>query len=213
MQQSLAGSFQHLGTDYLDSYLLHGPAGAQGIHAADWETWGAMEDACREGKVRFLGISNVSCEQLIELHQGARIKPAFVQNRCFAEKRWDKEIRAFCTQNGITYQGFSLLTANSKFLGGEVQRPAGRNIPHLLFDESGAIPPGLPRELRAILEQLGGKTMQQVVFRFARQMGMIPVIGTRSPAHMKLDLEIRDFTLSEMQVQALENVAFLPTGE
>jgi diketogulonate reductase-like aldo/keto reductase len=186
--------------------LLHGPSTAVGLTESDWETWGEMEDACRAGKVKHLGISNVNHEQLVELHEKSQVKPKFVQNRCFAEKRWDKEIREICTHNGIFYQGFSLLTANWKFLGGEVERPAGRNIPHFQFSEGGSI--DVHKELQSILQQTE-KTIQQIVFRFAKQIGMIPIIGTRSASHMKLDLEIQDFTLTEAQIEVLENLAFL----
>jgi len=146
-------------------------------------------------------------EQLRELHEKSEIKPVFVQNRCFAETGWDAEIREFSRSNGISYQGFSLLTANAKFLGGEMERPAGRNIPHLLFKgqtEALSVHPRVQDVLRHT-----GKTMQQLVFRFARQVGMIPVVGTRSFEHMKADIAKDDFQLSQEQLEILQNVASL----
>jgi len=208
VQQSFESSLQHLQTDYLDSYVLHGPSTASGLTEADWETWGKMEDICREGKIKYLGISNINLEQLTELHAKSKIKPTFVQNRCFAEKHWDQRIREFCKQEGMFYQGFSLLTANWNFLGGDLQRPAGRNIPHLLFAKSDASNLDVHEKIQDILKQTG-KNIQQIIFRFSQQAGIIPVIGTRSPEHMRLDLNIEDFTLSESQIQTLENIAFL----
>ncbi len=55
-------------------------------------------------------------DQLQLLCQQARVKPSFVQNRCYANQSWDKEIRAYCEQMKIMYQGFSLLTANMDIL-------------------------------------------------------------------------------------------------
>jgi diketogulonate reductase-like aldo/keto reductase len=39
-----------------------------------------------------------------------------VQNRCFANRGWDRQVREVCRENGILYQGFSLLTANRNVL-------------------------------------------------------------------------------------------------
>ncbi|MGE3759528.1 MAG: aldo/keto reductase family protein [Pseudobdellovibrionaceae bacterium] len=130
VQQSFESSLQHLGTDYLDSYILHGPISSVGLTEEDWQAWAEMESLHRQGRTKYIGVSNVNFGQLEELCSKALVKPTFVQNRCFAETTWDKKIREFCKHNHILYEGFSLLTANSKFLGGHVEQPAGRNIPH-----------------------------------------------------------------------------------
>jgi diketogulonate reductase-like aldo/keto reductase len=208
VQQSFESSLEHLKVDYIDTYVLHGPQTQNGLTESDWKVWGAMEDIYRSGQIRSLGVSNINFEQLVELYEKSKIKPTFVQNRCFAEKYWDKKIRQFCEQRDIKYQGFSLLTANWKFLGGDLQRPLNRNIPHLLFSENGNTELNIHEEIKSILLETG-KNIQQVIFRFAMQIGIIPVIGTRSPEHMQLDLNIQDFTLSESQMQTLEKIAFL----
>jgi diketogulonate reductase-like aldo/keto reductase len=123
--------------------------------------------------VRFLGISNVSLAQLEAIHAFASIKPSFVQNRCYARTGWDAKIRAFCRANGIVYQGFSLLTANLNEL------------------RSAAF-----RELVARVQ----RTPAQIVFRFALQIGMLPLTGTTDPAHMREDLAIDDFELNDEEV-------------
>lgn len=127
--------------------------------------------------VRFLGVSNVALDQLEALCALATVKPTFVQNRCFAATGWDAAIRAFCRANEIAYQGFSLLTANAN----ELRSAAFRDIVH-----------------RA------RRTPAQVVFRFARQVGMIPLTGTTDPEHMREDLEIDDFELSAEDVGRME---------
>src|SRR6187455_2987704 len=43
VEQSFASSLAHLGTDTLDSYVLHGPSRGEGLGPADWEAWRAME--------------------------------------------------------------------------------------------------------------------------------------------------------------------------
>jgi diketogulonate reductase-like aldo/keto reductase len=114
--QSFTSSLKHLQTEYIDSYILHGPYHNRGLSPADWEVWEAMEQLMHEEKVQFLGISNVSLSQLVELCKNASIKPTFVQNRCFAITQWDQEIRSFCAEHELIYQGFSLLTANHPYL-------------------------------------------------------------------------------------------------
>ena len=74
----------HLHTDYLDSYVLHGPSTRRGIAAEDWSVWRAMEALHAPRRVRLMGVSNVSLEQLVLLHREAAVKPSFVQNRCYA---------------------------------------------------------------------------------------------------------------------------------
>ena len=130
--QSLASSLEHLGTDHVDSYVLHGPASGYGWSAADGEVWAAMARQRDAGRVRLLGVSNVSLRHLQQLVASGAERPAFVQNRCFARVGWDAQVRAFCGQWKIIYQAFSLLTANAEAL-------AGRGIARVnLGDRSGA---------------------------------------------------------------------------
>jgi diketogulonate reductase-like aldo/keto reductase len=116
VEQSFASSLAHLGTDVIDSYVLHGPTQRAGLAPADWEAWRAMEAIHDSGRARLLGVSNVSLEQLQRLCEAARIRPHFVQNRCYAVRGWDRDVRRFCAANGLVYQGFSLLTANPDVL-------------------------------------------------------------------------------------------------
>ncbi|MBT6047672.1 MAG: aldo/keto reductase, partial [Candidatus Scalindua sp.] len=109
----------------------------------------------------------------------AEAKPMVVQNRCFANRGWDREVRDFCNANQITYEGFSLLTANPFVM----QNPEVRSIAR-----------GLER------------TPEQVVFRFAMQAGMTPLTGTTSEQHMKEDLQVLDFELKDDDVQLIEAI-------
>jgi diketogulonate reductase-like aldo/keto reductase len=178
--QSFASSQQHLGTDVIDSYVLHGPSLRMGLAPEDWEAWRAMEAIHDSGKARLLGVSNVSLEQLQALCRDARVRPAFVQNRCFAVHGWDYRVRQFCTAHGIVYQGFSLLTANQGVLNHpDVIRVARRH----------------------------GRTPIQVVFRFALDAGMLPLTGTTDVEHMRTDLEVFGFQLDKNEIKLIEEVA------
>jgi len=180
VEQSLRSSLAHLDTSYLDSYLLHGPASSRGLTEADWEVWRALENLQRAGFVKLIGISNCSLEQLQWLLEKAQIQPAVVQNRCYAHRRWDAEIRMLCRANGIIYQGFSLLTANSPALNRrEMQEIARRHC----------------------------CTVEQAVFRFALQSGMIPLTGTTSKQHMLEDLSAYHIELDDEEMAVIEGIA------
>lgn len=179
VRQSFSSSLEHLGLDRLDSYLLHGPSRRVGLGAADWEAWRSMEALHAAGQTRFLGISNVSLEQLAALFGPAKVKPTFVQNRCYASEGWDRNVRSFCRENSIVYQGFSLLTANRAVLA------------H-------------PALLRMAARH--GKTVCQLVFRFALEVGMLPLTGTSDVAHMREDLEAFTFRLEPEETQQIESL-------
>src|SRR5271169_2039181 len=65
--QSLASSLEHLGTDHVDSFVLHGPASGYGWTEDDSEVWQAMCAERDAGHTRMLGVSNVSLRHLIQM--------------------------------------------------------------------------------------------------------------------------------------------------
>jgi diketogulonate reductase-like aldo/keto reductase len=181
VQQSFQSSCEHLGTDYLDSFILHGPSTHSGLQSADFEAWSAMEHLQQTGKVRFLGVSNVSVEQLVQLLKQVSIPPAFVQNRCYAQMGWDAEVRRLCQEHHMLYQGFSLLTAN--------QRELNQSEIHQL---------ALKYEL----------TWMQLIFAFALQIGMQPLTGTTNAKHMRQDLAASQVILSSQDLHLIEQIAY-----
>jgi diketogulonate reductase-like aldo/keto reductase len=180
VEQSFAGSLEHLGTDVIDSYVLHGPSRETGLTTADREAWRGMEAVHQSGRARILGVSNVALDQLQLLCSQARVRPRFVQNRCYAVRGWDRQVREFCAANGIVYQGFSLLTANRHVLAhAEMAQIAKRHR----------------------------RTACQIVFRFALDVGMVVLTGTTDPAHMQDDLAVFDFRLEPAEIEMIERLA------
>lgn len=180
VEQSFASSLEHLDTVRIDSYVLHGPNQRAGLGPDDWVAWRAMEAIHDTGQARMLGVSNVSLEQLQSLCEKARVRPRFVQNRCYSSRGWDRGVRQFCTANDIIYQGFSLLTANRETLA------------H----------PDLVR-----IAQRHGRPTSQIIFRFALDIGMIPLTGTTDADHMRADLDVFDFQLTPEEVARIESLA------
>jgi diketogulonate reductase-like aldo/keto reductase len=89
-------------------------------------------------------------------------------------------VRQFCRGHQIIYQGFSLLTANQEVL----------NHP-----------------LIASLAASANATPAQIVFSFARSVGMLPLTGTSNAEHMRQDLASRDLTFPPEAVRAIESSA------
>ena len=180
VKQSFASSLAHLVTAYLDSYVLHAPFSRRGLGEADWEVWSAMEALYQSGKTKMIGVSNITAGQLTQLCEQANHKPMMVQNRCYAALAWDKEIREICQAHGIIYQGFSLLTANRDVL--------------------------VDPQVQTIARRLGA-TSAQIIFRFAMQIGMLPLTGTTRQQHMREDLEAERFALSTDEIELIETIA------
>lgn len=178
--QSLASSLEHLETNHIDSYLLHGPSSGHEWTEADAEVWETMRSERDAGRTRLLGVSNVSLqhlEQMVAVHDEA---PAFVQNRCYARLGWDRDVRLFCREHKIIYQGFSLLTANVEVL----RHPLVTSVAARL-----------------------SATSAQVVFAFARAVGILPLTGTSNAEHMKQDLSASGLPFPPDAVEAIEALA------
>jgi diketogulonate reductase-like aldo/keto reductase len=176
----LASSLEHLATDHVDSYVLHGPASNYDWTDADAEVWEAMRQERNVERTRLLGVSNVSLRHLEQMTTTGAELPAFVQNRCYARLGWDRSVRQFCREHKIVYQGFSLLTANQEVL-------------------SHPIVTNLAASAKA--------TPAQIIFNFARRIGILPLTGTSNPEHMKLDLASGDFWLPSEALQRIESLS------
>jgi len=177
--QSFESSLAHLHTEYLDSYVLHGPYSRRGLGPEDWEVWAAIESLYDAGKTKMIGVSNVSADQLTLLCAKAKHKPMMVQNRCYAAFGWDKDVREICRTHNLIYQGFSLLTANREVFS----EPAIRAM--------------------AAKYQTG---LAQIVFRYSQQIGMLTLTGTTNPQHMRDDIQCDRFTLSPDELAVIETI-------
>ena len=172
--QSFAASLRNLQTSYLDALVLHSPLPREEQTLAVWRAMEALVDA---GGVHRIGISNCYDVRVLEkLYDVSRIKPAIVQNRFYADTDYDVEIRAFCADHAMSYQSFWTLSAN----------------PQLLEDETVRL---LTLKYR--------RTAAQVLFRYLTQVGVTPLTGTKSEAHLREDLAIFEFELTASEVRAV----------
>lgn len=177
VEQSFQKSLTNLKTDYLDALVLHSPLADRMQLLIVWR---AMEALCRQGGVGQLGISNCYDPELLAfLHGRVEIKPVVVQNRFYADTRYDKEIRGFCRNHGMIYQSFWTLTANAGLLASaEIRKLAAK------YRRSPA----------------------QIFFRYLHQLGIVPLTGTTAAHHMREDLAISEFELDEAECRELDDL-------
>jgi diketogulonate reductase-like aldo/keto reductase len=175
--QSFAKSLENLGTDYLDSLVLHAPLAS---FAETLAAWRALETIAATGGVRRLGVSNFYSLAMLEaLYETAEVKPSAVQNRFYRDTGYDVDIRRFCRERDIAYQSFWTLTANGHLLG---------------------------HELVLAIASRHARTPEQVLYRYLAHESVVPLTGTTSVAHMREDLAIFEFELDDTEIAAVSRL-------
>ena len=157
-------TLQRLGTDYIDLLLIHQPAGN---YVAGYRL---MEKAYKEGKVRAIGLSNFTPEQVQEILDICEVKPAVLQTEVHPYSQ-EKELKAFLDKEGIVIRAWYPLGHGDKAL---IQEP--------LFTEFG---------------KKYGKSNAQIILRWHIQAGNIVIPGSKNPAHIKDNFNLFDFALTD----------------
>lgn len=157
-------TLQRLGTDYIDLLLIHQPAGN---YVAGYRL---MEKAYKEGKVRAIGLSNFTPEQVQEILDICEVKPAVLQTEVHPYSQ-EKELKAFLDKEGIVIQAWYPLGHGDKAL---IQEP--------LFTEFG---------------KKYGKSNVQIILRWHIQAGNIVIPGSKNPVHIKDNFNLFDFALTD----------------
>ncbi|MGT2666037.1 aldo/keto reductase [Streptococcus rifensis] len=135
-------SLEQLGVDYIDLMLIHAPRPWSEMHERpivnhyydeNAEMWRALEDAYEAGKLRAIGVSNFSVDDLEHLLEKARITP-MVNQIIYHIGNTNPEVLAFCEKHNILVEGYSPI-ATGRLLGDEgIQKMAdkyGNSIPQI----------------------------------------------------------------------------------
>ena len=157
-------TLERLGTDYIDLLLIHQPAGN---YVAGYQL---MEKAYKEGKVRAIGLSNVTPGQIQEILDLCEVKPAVLQTEVHPYSQ-EKELKKFLSKEGMVIQAWYPLGHGDKAL---IQEP--------LFTE---------------LAKKYGKSSAQIILRWHIQDGNIVIPGSKNPDHIKDNFDLFDFSLTE----------------
>ena len=169
VSDSINKMLERLGTEYIDLLYLHQPVGD---YMAGWR---GLEEAVKAGKVRAIGLSNfdVSMERFNDILANAEIKPAIVQIELhpYAQR---KAFRKICAENNIAVEGWYPLGGTH----------GGNDV---LFADP------------VINEIAGryGKTPAEIILRWHVQEGFSTIPGSRNPAHIRQNISVYSFRLSE----------------
>lgn len=172
-EDAVEKTLERLGTDYIDLLLIHQPAG--NYHAG----YRLMEKAYKEGKVRAIGISNFTKDQVEELLSACEVKPTVLQTELHPHNQ-EPELKKFLSENGIVPQAWYPLGHGDKALGAEP-----------LFSELG---------------KKYGKTNQQIILRWHIQTGNIVIPGSKNPEHIKSNFDLFDFALTDEEMARIAQI-------
>jgi pyridoxine 4-dehydrogenase len=172
IKECCEGSLRRLRLDRIDLYQLHRPDPKVPIE----ESLGAMRELQREGKVRHIGVSNVSTEQL---ERGrAVVEVVSVQNRYNLEDRHAEDVLEVCDRDGLAFvPWFPLAT-------GDLARPGGR------LDEIARARDATPGQV-ALAWLLG------------RSPVILPIPGTSSIEHFEEDFAAAELELNDEEMASL----------
>ncbi len=167
--KAFESSLKNLDTNYLDVYLIHWPKANP--EDKNWkekniQTWKAMEELYKAGRIKAIGVSNFLPYHLINLMDNCEIKPMINQLELHIGYL-QKTAVDFCVKNDILLQAWS---------------PLGRG--KVLNEES----------LKKMAEKYG-KTVSQICIRFLYQMGIMPIVKSSSVNRMEENLNVFDFSI------------------
>ena len=173
-------SLQKLGLDYLDLYLIHWPnpvAMLDNWAELNAESWRAMEEAVKAGKIRAIGISNFRKHHIDELMKTAEIKPAVNQN-FLNPSDLQPEVTAESTKLGMLNEAYSPLGTGG-LLGNKTVTGIANNH---------------------------SKSPAQVLIRWSLQHGFLPLPKSVHPEYIKANADVFDFDLTPDEMQLLDEL-------
>ena len=204
VRRSCDASLARLGVDVIDLYQLHRVDPEVPLE----ETWGAMADLVAAGKVRALGLSEVSVEQI---ERAQRIHPvASVQSELSLWTRdFVDDVLPWCAANGVAFIAYSPLGRGfltGRFAtGGDFGEGDWRRMTPRFQDEALAANLRLVEAVRSVAARRG-ITPAQVALAWVLGRGAIAIPGTRSEARLDENLAAADVRLSDDDLAALDRL-------
>lgn len=204
IRSALDGSLERLRTDHVDLYYLHKPDPETPIA----ETLGALDELVSAGKVRAIGCSNFSAEQLAEADSVAReqgtVRFTVLQNHySLLERRDDEDVLPLCRELGVAYVPYFPLASGlltGKYRRGEPApegtRLAGRQIEDGRFARVEA--------LARFAEERGHTLLDLAISALASTLGIGSIIaGATKPEQVRANAEAGSWHLEADELDAL----------
>ena len=172
-EDAVEKTLERLDTDYIDLLLIHQPSGN---YVAGYRL---MEKAYKEGKVKAIGLSNFTKEQIQEILDICEVKPAVLQTEVHPYFQ-EQELKEFLAKEDIKIQAWY---------------PLGHGDTALLNDET-------------IVEfgEKYQKSTAQIILRWHIQAGNIVIPGSKNPEHIKANFDLFDFALTEDEMKKISEL-------
>ncbi|RDY01352.1 hypothetical protein CR513_15337, partial [Mucuna pruriens] len=195
---ALKTSLQKLGLEYVDLYLVHWPVRlkpeARGHHSILKEnvipyfdmqgTWEAMEECCRLGLAKSIGVSNFGIKKITQLLENATIPPAV--NQVEMNLSWQQgKLREFCKQKGIHVSAWSPLGAYNCSWG------------------SNAV---MESQILKEIASAKQKSIAQIALRWIYEQGAIAIVKSFNKERMKENFDIFGWELSQEESQKFSQI-------
>ncbi len=172
-EDAVEKTLKRLDTDYIDLLLIHQPSGN---YVAGYRL---MEKGYKEGKVKAIGLSNFTKEQIQEILDICEVKPAVLQTEVHPYLQ-EQELKEFLAKEDIKIQAWY---------------PLGHGDTALLNDET-------------IVEfgEKHQKSTAQIILRWHIQAGNIVIPGSKNPEHIKANFDLFDFALTENEMKKISEL-------
>jgi aryl-alcohol dehydrogenase-like predicted oxidoreductase len=204
-------SLKNLGTDYIDLYYLHRLDPATPIE----DTVGAMADLVKEGKVRYIGLSEVSAATIRKAHAIHPLSAVQSEYSLFEREPEERGIMQTLSELGIGFVAYSPLSRG--FLTGDIQKP--EDFPADDFRRS------IPRyqgeqfykniELVKAVQKVAaqkGVTPSQIALAWVIAKGAVPIPGTKRRKWLEENIAAAEIHLSDEELSSLESIIPLGTS-
>jgi diketogulonate reductase-like aldo/keto reductase len=172
-RQTLDESLRQLGTDHVDLWLIHWTEGG----SAHEDLWGVLLEAQKAGKVRDVGVSNYSPDQIDQLVEATGQQPAVNQIE-WAPTLFDAELAKWHEQRGIVLEGYSALKNTN------LDDPVLRQI-----------------------ADAHGVTTAQVLLRWHLDHGFVAIPKSVTPERITANFAVTGFSLDEDELAGIDGMA------
>lgn len=208
LRAAVDGSLRRLGVDHIDLYYQHRVDPDVPIA----ETWGALSDLVREGKVRHLGISEAAPESIREAHATHPVSAVQTEYSLFSRDPEDNGVLDTCRELGIGFVAYSPLGRG--FLSGRI-----RSVEDLPADDYRRGSPRFRGEnfrrnldvvdrVRELAVRKGVSASQlALAWVLARGEDVVTIPGTKRREYLEENVGASDVTLTEEDLESIERIA------
>jgi methylglyoxal/glyoxal reductase len=165
-------TLEKMGLEYLDLYLIHWP-----VEGKYTETWRALEDLYKEGRIKAIGVSNFQIRHLENLLKTAEIQPMINQIELHP-KLAQTELRDFAAKHDMHIEAWAPLMQGGLF----------------------------ENEILMELAEKHGKSIAQIVLRWHLQNGIIAIPKSTKPHRIKENADLFDFELSHQDMELINSL-------